>query len=75
MAIFQEWVTILRVSQKKVIRDAIRMWGELTGNLPGISVTSSRFSDGCLDLNPSQHGPVWRIYMNRSFCNLREADK
>ena len=46
---------------EKVAHYAIRMWSEIMGNLPGISVTSPVFADGYADLNPSRFGPMWSI--------------
>ena len=50
---------------EKVAHDVIRMWSEIMGNLPGISVTLPVTSPMCpdcyADLNPSHFGPVWSI--------------
>ena len=37
-----------------VMRDVIRMWSQVNGDLPGASVTTPTFSDGYIDVNPSQ---------------------
>ena len=60
---------------EKVARDAIRMWSEITGNLPGISVTSPMFADGYADLNPSCFGPVWSILDDYTVISKPVNDK
>ena len=60
---------------EKVARDTIRMWSEITGNLPGISVTSPMFADGYADLNPSRFGPVWSILDDSTVISKPVSDK
>ena len=45
-----------------VMYDVIRMWSQINGNLPGVSVTTPTFSDGFIDVNPSLVGPQFSIF-------------
>ena len=42
--------------------NVIRMWNEVNGVLPGISLTMPIFSDGYIDVNPSMIGPKFSLF-------------
>ena len=56
-----------------VMRDVIRMWSQVNGNLHGVSVTTPTFSDGFIDVNPSLVGPQFSIF-DQSIRLIRPKD-